>query len=545
MLDLDKGYDAAYAAFKWDIPEFYNIGVDICDKWADLSPDRTAIIQEDQLGRIFKIDFCTLKRKSDNLAHNLQDLGLKSGDRVAVLLPQCIETAIAHIAIFKAGAISVPLSLLFGEEALQYRLEDAGVSFVITNTDGQRLIKNMRNQCESIRHIISLQNPISNDLDFEHLCNRSDELFTATKTRPDDPALIIYTSGTTGPPKGALHAHRVLCGHLPGVVMPHEGLPQKDDLFWTPADWAWAGGLLDILLPALHFGIPVLAHRFQKFTPHDAFSLMERHSVRNAFIPPTALKLLRTLENPTDQYNLSLRTIGTGGEALGAETYRWAKQALGVEINEFYGQTECNLVLSSSHRAGVIRPGAIGKPVPGHVVAVVDSNGNEVSVGTLGNIAIKQPDPVMFLGYWNNPDATAKKYLGDWLLTGDQGKIDTDGYFYFTGRDDDIITSSGYRIGPGEVEDCLVQHPAVALSAVIGKPDPLRTEIVKAFIVLREGHLPTPELAKELQEFVKSKLAAHEYPREISFRKELPMTTTGKIIRNVLKQEEALLSGAS
>jgi acetyl-CoA synthetase len=303
---------------------------------------------------------------------------------------------------------------------------------------------------------------------------------------------------------------------------------------WTPADWAWAGGLLNVLLPALHYGVPVVAHRTERFDPEQAFALMARLAVRNAFIPPTALRLLRSAPQP--RRLPALRSVGSGGEALGAETYEWGKSALGLTINEFYGQTECNLVLSSCAAIGVSRAGAIGKPVPGHAVAVIRADGSPCAPGELGQIAIRRPDPVMFLEYWGNPDATRDKFIGDWMTTGDQGCVDQDGYFHFVGRDDDVITSAGYRIGPGEIEDCLIRHPAVALAAVVGKPDPVRTEIVKAFIVLKGGHAPSDALAGEIQGFVKTRLSAHEYPREVAFIDAMPMTTTGKVIRRLLRQ---------
>jgi acetyl-CoA synthetase len=348
--------------------------------------------------------------------------------------------------------------------------------------------------------------------------------------------MMVYTSGTTGQPKGALHAHRVVLGHLPGVETHHEFLPQPGDRMWTPADWAWAGGLLNILLPGLHFGVPVVARRFEHFDPDAAYALMASANVRNAFIPPTALRMLRSAASPRGRYDVRLRTIGSGGEALGAETLDWGRDALGLTINEFYGQTECNLVLSACGAIGVVRPGAIGKPVPGHDVAVIRPDGSRAAVGEVGQVAVKRPDPVMFIEYWDRPDATREKFIGDWMTTGDEAVVDGDGYFQFVGREDDVITSAGYRIGPGEIEDCLIRHPAVALSAVVGKPDPMRTEIVKAYIVLKDGAAASDTLATEIQAFVKTRLSAHEYPREIAFIDAMPMTTTGKIIRRLLRQ---------
>jgi len=330
----------------------------------------------------------------------------------------------------------------------------------------------------------------------------------------------------------------VLLGHLPGIEMPHDFFPQAGDRFWTPADWAWAGGLLDCLLPSLHHGVPVVARKTEKFDPEEAFALLARTQVRNAFIPPTALRMLRSARSPRGRHAIALRTLGSGGESLGAETYEWGRDAFGLTINEFYGQTECNLVLSSCALIGVSKPGAIGKPVPGHDVAVIRPDGARVDAGELGQIAVRRPDPVMFLEYWGRPEATREKFVGDWMTTGDQGMVDAEGYITFVGRDDDVITSAGYRIGPGEIEDCLIKHPAVALAAVIGKPDPVRTEIVKAFIVLKSGFEGSDALAAEVRDFVKTRLSAHEYPREVSFIREMPMTTTGKIIRRLLRDRD-------
>ena len=322
---------------------------------------------------------------------------------------------------------------------------------------------------------------------------------------------------------------------MPGVQMPHEFLPQPGDRLWTPADWAWAGGLLNVLLPGLYFGVTVVASPSEKFDPEAALGLVERAGVRNAFIPPTALRMLRSVTGIRKRFRLDLRTVGSGGEALGRETFEWGEAELGLRINEFYGQTECNLVLSSCAALGVSRAGAIGKAVPGHRVAVIDEEGREVPRGETGQIAVLRPDPVMFLEYWKNPEATARKFVGDWMTTGDQGSMDRDGYVTFFGRDDDVITSAGYRIGPTEIEDCLTGHPAVALAAAVGKPDPLRTEIVKAYVVLREGTAPSVELAAEIRDWVKTRLSAHEYPREVEFVDSMPLTTTGKVIRRIFR----------
>lgn len=538
MLPKIHDYEKLYRDFRWEIPEHYNIGVDVCDRWALREPARAALVHVQADGRSEVVTYGALMAQSNRLANALRAHGIGRCDRVAILLPQTPEAVIAHIAIYKLAAIALPLALLFGPEALAYRLQNSGAKALITNAQGLAKLSGLEEVSAGLSLVVSIDGDADGAAGFQSLLQRASDDFTPEDTFADDPAMMIYTSGTTGPPKGALHAHRVLLGHLPGIEMPHDFFPQPGDLFWTPADWAWAGGLLDALLPSLHHGVPVVARRFDKFDPEEAFALMAQQGVRNAFIPPTALRMLRAAESPRGRHRLDLRTIGSGGEALGAQTLEWGREAFGLTINEFYGQTECNLVLSSCAMLGVSRPGAIGKPVPGHRVAIVDADGQPVKSGETGQIAVLRPNPVMFLQYWGKPDATREKFIGEWMTTGDQGIADEDGYFHFVGRDDDVITSSGYRIGPGEIEDCLIRHPAVALAAAIGKPDPVRTEIVKAFVVVKDGvDTPRDRLASELQDFVKTRLSAHEYPREIAFIDHLPMTTTGKIIRRLLREK--------
>jgi acetyl-CoA synthetase len=539
MLPESRSYDALVREFRWPKPAQFNIGVEACDRWAERDPGKLALIAVGADGRARDVSYGWLRETSNRLANALAANGVKRGDRVAILLPQAPEVAAIHIAVYKLGAIALPLAVLFGTDAIAYRLQNAGARAVITNTQGlAKLAEIRRTQGDALAGlalVLSIDGPADGALGFQDTLSRASSGFSPVPTAADDPAMMIYTSGTTGQPKGALHAHRVLIGHMPGIELPHEFFPQPGDRFWTPADWAWAGGLLDCLLPSLYCGVPVVAKRFDKFDPEEVFAVMARHQVRNAFIPPTALRMLRAVPNPRGRHDIALRSVGSGGEALGAETFEWGKAALGVEINEFYGQTECNLVVGACAGIGVVRPGAIGKAIPGHTVAVIDGNGRVCKPGEVGQIAVKRPDPVMFLEYWGKPDATREKFIGDWMTTGDQGVIDEDGYFTFVGRDDDVITSAGYRIGPGEIEDCLIKHPAVALAAVIGKPDPVRTEIVKAFIVLKTGQPASTALADDIQSFVRKHLSAHEYPREIAFIDEMPMTTTGKVIRRLLR----------
>src|SRR5262245_27265127 len=484
-------YDALHRQFRWPVPATYNIGVEVCDRWADLEPRRTALIDAHGNGHCDEINYGALRDTSNRLANTLRAFGVPRGDRVAILLPQGPEVAVSHIAIYKLAAIALPLAMLFGVDAISYRLRNSAAKALITNVKGLAKLADSRDAVPDL--VLSVDGAGDKVLSFHEMLGRASSAFTAEVTTADDPALMVYTSGTTGQPKGALHAHRVLIGHQPGIEVPHEFFPQPGDRMWTPADWAWAGGLLNCLLPGLLYGVPVVARRFERFDPEEAFAVMAQTGVRNTFIPPTALRMMRSAPDPRRRHAISLRTVGSGGEALGAETYEWGKSALGLVINEFYGQTECNLVVGSCAAIGVSRPGVMGKPVPGHTVAVIRPDGSICAAGELGQIAIRRPDPVMFLEYWGKPDETREKFIGDWMTTGDQGRTDDDGYAQFIGRDDDVITSAGYRIGPTEIEDCLIRHPAVALAAVVGKPDPVRTEIVKAFIVLNSSHAPSED----------------------------------------------------
>ena len=542
MLHRADSYAQVVSAFQWQVPAAYNIGVDVCDKWADGS-GRLALIYEKSDGAQTRYTFDQVKAQSNQLAHSLTRYGIRRGDRVAIYLPQAPETAIAHVAAYKMGAVAVPLFTLFGVDAIQFRLANSGAAALVTDSEGCRKLLEIRDSLPDLKVIYCIDAEAAggadaaavNALPFHRSLALEPDAFDRVPTAADDPAVIIYTSGTTGKPKGALHAHRVLPGHLPGVEMSHEFFPENAALMWTPADWAWIGGLLDVLLPSWHHGVPVLARRFEKFDGASALELMARHGVTHTFLPPTALKMMRGCEWPDHIGPRALRSVASGGESLGAELIDWGRRVLGVTINEFYGQTECNMIVSSCSSLFDPCIGAIGRAAPGHRVVIVDDTGAELADGQEGNIGVMRPDPVMFLGYWNNPAATSEKFAGDCLLTGDIGVRDAQGFIRFVGRNDDVITSAGYRIGPGPIEDCLIGHPAVRMAAVVGMPDAERTEIVVAYVVLKEGVKGDEALVKALQGHVRTRLAAHEYPRAIRFVTSLPTTATGKIIRRELR----------
>ncbi|HEC42161.1 MAG TPA: AMP-dependent synthetase [Bacteroides sp.] len=529
-------WDSISRNFKWKVPKYFNIARVVCDRHA-LDRYKFALFYEDEKGNQQKYTFWELQQKANRLANVLTSIGIKKGDRVGIILPQRPETAISHLAIYKIGAIALPLAVLFGKEALRYRLSDSSARAVIVDADNIHKIHEIRNDLESLEKVLLVGGkPEKDEIEFEKALNKASKSFRTVKTKADDPAIIIYTSGTTGNPKGALHAHRYLLGHLTGFELSHNFFPQRGDISWTAADWAWIGGLMDILMPSWFYGIPVVAYRGKKFDPEKILSLLEKYGVRNIFMPPTGLKMIRQVKNIKERFDIRLRTIMSGGEALGAEVLSWAQEELNVRINEIYGQTEANYVIGNCAEIMDIRPGSMGKSYPGHIIDIIDDNGNILPPGVVGEIAFRRgADPVFFLGYWNNPTATQEKFKGDWACSGDTGMKDEEGYFWFKGRKDDVIISAGYRIGPTEIEESLIKHPAVALSAVVASPDEFRGSIVKAFVKLATGCNPSHELARELQEFVKKNLAAHEYPREIEFIDDLPMTTTGKIKRRDLR----------
>ncbi len=511
MSERSTTYEELRSAFSWARPSRVNIGVEIGDRHPPSDP---AILITDGREITRTVSFGELSEASDRLANALAAHGVGAGDRVALILSQRPETAIAHIAIYKLGAIAVPLSGAFGRDALEVRLRGSDPSVVL----GERA---------SLERVAALGFDgvlVDVDLDLERLLAAASPDFVAAATTPDTPALLVYTSGTTGPPKGALHGHRVLAGHMPGFELSHDFFPQPADRIWTPADWAWIGGLYDVVMPALAHGMPVVAFRTPRFDPEQAFDVIANAGIRNVFMPATALRMMRR----SDGVPVTLRTIASGGETVGEETAAWCHERFGVRLNEFYGQTEANLLIGNC-AAWPKRPGWMGRAYPGHELRLVD-----------GEIAVKvEGDPVVFLGYWRDEEATTAKVRDGWLHTGDLAEVDEEGNYRSVGRMDDLISSAGHRIGPGEIEECLIRHPAVAIAAVIGVPDTIRGEVVKAFVVTTSGTSGSPELVEELQQLVRMRLAPYEVPRTIEFVAELPLTVTGKIRRGELREREA------
>ena len=537
MLQPGKTYDEVYNSFSWDIPERYNIANDICDQWAD-DPSRVALVYEDETKEIQSYTFADVRKYANQFANTLIGRGVKRGDRVTLLLAQDPECAIAHVACFKSGIVSSPTSVLFGPDAITYRIHDSGVKVLVTDSANYPKIVEIRDRCPTLEHVFVVDGEPDGASNFWSAIEGASDSFDNVDTAADDIAWISYTSGTTGMPKGSVQPHRMLLGHMPSLEFIYDFFPQDKDTLWSPADWAWMAGLCDILLPGWYHGCTVVATAAQGFDPEEAYRVLDQHNVTLALLTPTMLKLMRQVPDALERYDLKLRAALSGGEAVGKELLEWAERELHIKINEGFGQTECNVFLGNNGNVMPIKPGSIGRPTPGTICAIIDDDGKELAPGEEGHIACKRPHPVMLLEYLNKPEATRDKFIGDWLITGDAGHMDEDGYFWFHGRADDVITSSGYRIGPGEIEDALLKHDAVQMAAAIGVPDPVRTEVVKAFVIPSPGTTPSPELAEQLRDSVRSRLAKHEVPRMIEFVDALPMTTTGKIMRRELRERE-------
>ena len=633
-------YRAMHEGFRWQVPEHFNIAQVCCGRWAQ-QPDagsRVAIRSHETGGGGTTLSYAQLQEGANRASNLLRSMGVRRGDRVAIVMPQRFETAIAYMGVFQLGAVAMPLSMLFGPEALEYRLQDSEAVVAICDDSSLANLLQVRAVCPALRSVVGVACSAAGiDIEWESALQEQPATFTPVATRAQDGAILIYTSGTTGPPKGAYLPHRALIGNLPGFIcsqnwfgfspsasaispspvrgragvgagtcgevpaspgragvgagtfraQPRLPEPETQSVFWSPADWAWTGGLMDALLPTLYFGRPIVACN-ARFSPELAFTLMQQHGVTHTFLFPTALKaMMKAYPEPRRQFTLKLQAMMSAGEAVGDAVFGYCRDQLGVVVNEMFGQTEINYVVGncSMNRAPTLgtdvpalpggglddvassigwpaRPGSMGKGYPGHRVAVIDDDGNECPVGVPGDVAVNRfdihgdPDPGFFLGYWRRDEATRAKHTGDWCRTGDLATRDKDGYLWYQGRADDVFKAAGYRIGPSEVENCLVKHPAVINAAVVPKPDADRGALVKAFVVLAPDYVAArgspgrspqfdADLIAELQLHVKGKLAPYEYPKEIEFVDALPMTTTGKVQRRVLRLQEEEKAKAS
>lgn len=567
---LPAGYQRLHRQFGWDVPRQFNIAEVCCARWASQS-DATKKIAVHAwsagAGGTFHT-YSRLQEQANRLSNVLVRLGVQKGDRVGIVMPQRFETAVAYIAVLQMGAVAMPLSMLFGPEALEFRLQDSEAVVAIGDVNALASIQAARRHCPKLRHVIGVGATDSCDSHYTTALAQESANFKHTATLADDPAVLIYTSGTTGNPKGALIPHRALIGNLTGFVASQNWFgfdgkrnAKSDAVFWSPADWAWTGGLMDALLPTLYFGRPIVAFN-GRFSPQTALELMGQCGVTHTFLFPTALKAMMKAYPGTaaktvrKQFGLKLDAIMSAGEAVGDAVFGYCQKQLGVTPNEMFGQTEINYIVGNSNRHWPAKPGSMGMGYPGHRVAVIDEDGNECPPGVPGDVALNRfdvhghPDPIFFLGYWKNEAATKAKFTGDWCRTGDLAVRDADGYLWYQGRSDDVFKAAGYRIGPGEIENCLVKHRAVLNAAVVPKPDPERGALVKAYVVIAPDFIAAyaqstgtaeelhAQLTVELQTHVKGLLAPYEYPKEIEFVDALPMTTTGKVQRRVLRLQE-------
>jgi acetyl-CoA synthetase len=570
-------YNSIYRNFRWQVPEYFNMAQVCCHRWAQQggASKKIAVRAHSTSAKTSKdhptLSYSALAEQANQLSHVLERLGVGRGDRVAIVMPQRFETAVAYMAVLQMGAVAMPLSMLFGPEALEYRLQDSEAMVAICDESSIDNVVAIRKKCKHLRTIIGVGDASEQaEIDYTFECALMPSVFEPVQTKADEGAVLIYTSGTTGPPKGALIPHRALLGNLTGFVASQNWFgfdaaqnAGSNAVFWSPADWAWTGGLMDALLPTLYFGQEIIAFN-GRFSPEVAFHILQEHQVSHTFLFPTALKaMMKAYPQPRSKFKLRLQACMSAGEAVGDAVFAYCQDELGVTVNEMFGQTEINYVVGNCAKFYPAKPNSMGRAYPGHQVAVIDDAGQVCPTGAVGDVAVNRydihghPDPVFFLGYWKNPAATTKKYTGDWCRTGDLATQDADGYLWYQGRSDDVFKAAGYRIGPSEVENCLVKHPAVANAAVVPKPDKERGAVVKAYIVLTPDLIAgratlqnsgdkksikshDEKLVHSIQQHVKGLLAPYEYPKDIEFIDELPMTTTGKVQRRVLRLQEEM-----
>jgi acetyl-CoA synthetase/medium-chain acyl-CoA synthetase len=532
-------YAATMKEFRLEVPASFNWAFDVFDRWAR-DPGKLAMLWVSPDGRPRRITFAELAERSCRFANVLGGLGVAAGERVFVVLPRVPEWWEIVLGCLRARAVSVPGTTLLTTKDIRYRLEACEPSVVITDEENAAKIDQVLADCPSVKHRIVVGPVGGGWQSLDTLMGRARSDYTHSRNASGDPMMIYFTSGTTGYPKMVLHTHASYpIGHvITGRYWLDNG---PDDLHWTISDTGWAQAAWTCFFAPWNMGAAVFVWdaRGKKFDVQETLAMFERFPITTFFAPPTAYRML--VQEPLRKHRLpTLRHCMGAGEAVNPEVIAAWREGTGHHIYEGYGQTE-TVLLAATFPATPWKPGSMGPTAPGHVLGIVDDDGREVARGTEGDLAVRvvpQRPVGMFAGYWRNEDATRRCHRGDWYVTGDRASMDEDGYLWFVGRADDVINSASYRIGPFEVESALVEHPAVAEAAVVGKPDALRGEIVKAFVVLTAGHAPSPALAAELQEHVKQVTAPYKYPREVEFVADLPKTISGKIRRTELRQRE-------
>jgi acetyl-CoA synthetase len=526
-------YEEMCAQHRWAVPERYNIAGDVCDKHPR---DRLAMIWEDWRGNERKVSFGELQDLSCKFANVLEANGIERGDRVATLLPSLPETAAVFLGTYRHGAILLSMSVLYGDDGIEHRLTDSGARVLVTDAANRaRIPDGLVEQVFVLDSDDAGGAPRPGDVDLMDALSKASDSYDTVDTSADDPAQLYYSSGTTGKAKGILHAHRYLLAHEE-FEWCHD--VREGELFHGSGEWAWAAGICPLLGPWRYGAVQFVYAREGGFDPEEQLKQLSKHGVQNMFTTPTALRAMTAVTDAGKRYPQQLRITCSAGEPLNPEVIRWFREQFGITVLDFYGLTE-SYPLCGNFPTVEVREGSMGKPVPGWDVQVLDEDERPLPPGERGEICLRaRSNPHYPLGYWNRPDDSEETFGGDWFHTKDAAQTDEDGYFWYAGRADDVIISAGYRIGPFEVESACVEHPAVLEAAAVASPDAKRGDIVKAFIVLAEGHEASDETAKAIKVFVREHHSAYAYPREVEFVDDLPKTLTGKIRRVELREAE-------
>lgn len=522
MIDTSAVTDHARLceAFRWEIPETFNIAESVCGRHARTRPDLPAVIVAPEAGSSVTVTFGELADRVARVAGGLAAMGVGRGDRVVVMLDQGVSALTTLLATLRLGAICVPIPPTFGTDAVAYRLGDCCPRVLVAGEADRALVG-------TVEHLLTVDP--SGTLPAVLL---DGEPVDAVTTDPDDPAIIFYTSGSVGPPKGVVHGHRFLLGHLPGFQVMFDLAPDDDDVYWTPSVWAWQGSLGDLVLPALHFGCPVVATP-GRFSPGRAYRTLAETGITRAFLATAVLRRL-VADPPDSRPSTTLRVICTGGDPLPPGFGRRVSELFGVAVNDDYGLTETSHIAAGCDALYPTPEGAVGRIVPGRRVAILDADLREVAVGEAGQIASAADDPITMLGYWNRPDATDGCIVDGWCLTGDIGRIDADGFLWYLGRMGQMMKVSGQAVGPEEVESILRVHPAVSEVCVFGEPDETLGDSPVAVVELRFGWEGSDALVGELRRLVRTQLARFAYPRRVLFGG-LPRNSSGKIDRGATR----------
>ncbi len=528
--------------FQWEIPENLNMGECICDRHKNKKNENALLYQDDIRDREEELSYLDLKRKTGKLANYLTK-NFSKGDRIAVCMPSIPENIISHIGIWKAGMISVPISPLSGKTSLQYLLENSESKGVFISNSMLDLVEKINSDLSHLENIIVFNEeslPGEKRIRWKSIMDYKKE-FEPVETKATDEVMIIYTSGSTGLPKGAVHTHQMVLGKLPAFMTGFCDLKlNPKEFFWTPVEWAWMGSIGDFIIPILFFGKTLLAYDGGRFDPEKTCQLIENYGLTCLNLPPASLEMIRkNIGNPKERYDFeSVRFVASGGAKMNKKLANWTKDTFSAKVGEGYGQTEGSPLVNNCPSLFEYKYN-LGKPVIGLDAKVVDSNGDSLPPGEVGELAVSRDSPQILKEYWKNPEKTKKKVNDGLMFTGDLVKMSEDGYVSFVSRKDDVILSSGHRIGPEEIENVLDNHEAVSESAVVGVPDEVRGEVVKAFIVLNQNYEPDDELKEDLQAYVSNELEKFKYPRLIEFIDEIPRTDIGKKRRVELREKSS------